>query len=304
MAPHYKGSRRAKHSPRATRKNKGMTQPPPGPSQCHPSVKVAAAHGCLPIAVLRRVAKQVGVRAGAQGPALRSQLETALHVKPGAERSFLMALPIAAQEKSDLARSYLRPAAPAAWAADPDMWLDSNNIAAVLNQYEDAYPDFEFMGPFPIDFAAPDPYTGGAAPAGAQPKCLMNEICELRVQKAMAAGTRAIGIVYNLDPHFKSGSHWVANFIDLAKHRCYYMDSYGYEPPPQIARFMKWLTTQDPKMRLEYNSRRLQHENTECGMYSIYFIIRMLVGDKFQQFTRRRPTDAEMMDLRDWLFSV
>jgi hypothetical protein len=72
----------------------------------------------------------------------------------------------------------------------------------------------------------------------------------------------------------------------------------------QVARFMKWLTTQDPKMKLIYNSRRLQFSNTECGMYCIYFIIRMLQGDKFLQITRRRPRDADMLDMRDWLFST
>lgn len=255
--------------------------------------------------MLQRAGKQVGVVAS-RGPALRAGIEKVLRVSPGAERSLLNALPIAPQEKADLARRYLRPAMPAGWREDPDMWLDSNNIAAVMNQYEEAYPQFEFMGPFPIDFAAPNPYEGGARAGGpaTQKKCLMNEICELRVQKALSNGTKAIGIVYNLDPHFKSGSHWVSNYIDIAAHRCYYFDSYGMAPPPQVAKFMRWLTTQDPKMRLEYNSRRLQYSDTECGIYSIYFIVRMLQGDRFVDITRRRPKDADMLDLRDWLFST
>jgi hypothetical protein len=208
-------------------------------------------------------------------------------------------------EKKDLALRRLRPAAPKEWKSDPDMWLDSTNIADVMNQYEKAYPEFEFMGPFPIDFAAPDPYSrGGAGEAATQKKCLMDEICELRVTAAMANGTKAIGIVYNLDPHFKSGSHWVANYIDIPRHRCYYFDSYGMEPPHQIAKFMKWLTTQDPKMKLEYNARRLQYKNSECGVYCLYFIIRMLEGDSFTAITRRQPKDADMLDLRDWLFST
>ena len=261
--------------------------------------------------VLKRAAAAAGLEAVAQsqGPEqLRDELarKLGLSEKEGlGERSFLMALPgLAAQEKADLARRRLRPAMPAGWREDPDMWLDSNNIAEVLNQYEEAYPEFEFMGPFPIDFAAPDPYTGGAAAAATETKCLMSEICELRVQKALKNGTRAIGIVYNLDPHFKSGSHWVANYIDIPGHRCYYFDSYGMVPPAQIAKFMRWLTTQDPKMRLEYNSRRLQFSNTECGVYSTYFITRMLAGDSFKDFTRRRPTDKDMLDLRDWFFST
>ena len=280
----------------------GTKQPAPGPSQCHPSLKhVKPGESCLPADILKRAAAAAGA-ASATPAALREALK--LPKDATGERALLEALPgISAQEKADIARRTLRPAMPTGWREDPDMWLDSNNIADVLNQYEEAYPEFEFMGPFPIDFAAPDPYAGGAA-GGLQPKCLMTEICELRVQKALKSGTKAIGIVYNLDPHFKSGSHWVANYIDIPAHRCYYFDSYGMEPPPQVARFMQWLTTQDPKMRLEYSSRRLQYSNTECGVYSIYFIIRMLAGDSFVELTRRRPSDKDMLDLRDWLFST
>jgi hypothetical protein len=226
--------------------------------------------------------------------------------KPGGERSFLEALPLSQQEKSSLAKKYLRPAAPKEWTEDPDMWLDTNNIADVMNQYEEArtkngVKEFEFMGPFPIDFAAADPYKKSA---DGQKKCLMNEICEIRVQEALTNGTKSIGIVYNLDPHYKSGSHWVANYIDLAGHACYYFDSYGMKPPPQVETFMKWLAVQDPTMKLMSNGRRLQYSNTECGMYCIYMIIRMLEGDQFLQITRRKPKDADMLDLRDWIFST
>ena len=300
MAPKSATRRKQRRTMRGGGTRHVNTQPAPGPSQCHPSIKDAAPHGCLPLEVLQRVASQIGIPAHRKGKALRKDIETKLAIPPGGERTFLGKLPINDNEKTDLALKFLRPAAPATWKADPDMWLDSNNISAVLNQYEDAYPNFEFMGPFPIDFAAPDPYQAG----GAEKKCLMTEICELRVTKALENGTKSIGIVYNLDPHFKSGSHWVANYIDIANHKCYYLDSYGMAPPMQVARFMKWLTTQDPKMKLVYNSRRLQYSNTECGMYCIYFIIRMLDGDQFLQITRRKPRDADMMDLRDWLFST
>jgi hypothetical protein len=238
---------------------------------------------------------------------LRAAIESHLGLKkPGGERTFLNALPLSHHEKSELGKKYLRPPAPKAWTEDPDMWLDTNNIADVMNQYEEArtkngVKEFEFMGPFPIDFAAPDPYKKGAA---GEKKCLMNEICEIRVQQALENGTKSIGIVYNLDPHYKSGSHWVANYIDLAGHTCYYFDSYGMKPPPQVETFMKWLAVQDPTMKLQSNARRLQYSNTECGMYCIYMIIRMLEGDQFLQITRRKPKDADMLDLRDWIFST
>ena len=166
-----------------------------------------------------------------------------------------------------------------------------------MEQYEEAYPNFEFMGPHPIDFAAPDPYTKDG-------KCLINEMCEIRVTNALSQGTESIGIVYNLDPHFKGGSHWVAVYIDLKNHKTYYFDSYAIEPPKQIATFMKWLTTQDSAMKLFYNGNRFQKGGSECGMYSMYFILRMLEGDDFQAFSRTKPPDSFMLDLRDWLFST
>jgi hypothetical protein len=214
------------------------------------------------------------------------------------QRSFLNATGLSAQRKSELAKYYLRPEKPKAWTGDPDMWLDSNNIADVMKQYEESNSEFEFMGPFPIDFAAQDPYEKSSK------KCLITEVCNFRVEKSLAAGKKYIGIVYNLDPHFKSGSHWVANFIDIPRKMCYYFDSYGMKPPDQVAKFMKWITTHDPDIRLQSNGRRFQKRNTECGMYSIYFIIRMLAGDNFKTFVRREPPDEFMLKLRDWLFST
>jgi hypothetical protein len=280
---------------RATKTRKRRVALNPGPYQCHPRVgPKRPSQGCLPREILAKAAQHLGVAAE------RSALEAAVGVEPKNEWSFLHALPLPEVDKAALASLYLRPQQPAAWKGDPDMWLDSNNIEHVMKQYEEAFPDFEFMGPYPIDFAAPDPYTR-------QPgKCLNDEVCQLRILEAMDQGTKTnrIGLIYNLDPHFKSGSHWVAVFIDIKKHLCYYFDSYGMYPPKQIARFMKWLTTQDSQMKLQYNGRRFQHKNTECGMYSLYFIIRMLAGDGFRSFTRQSPPDAEMLKLRHWIFST
>lgn len=269
----------------------------PGPYQCHPRMKHRSAQGCLPRDVLERAAEELGLEKSGN---LRKQLEMKNGIQPKHEYSFLMSLPFSQEEKEKLAKQYLRPKQPDEWKSDPDKWLDSLNIENVMSQYEEARKDFEFMGPYPIDFAAPDPYQNG----GSTKKCLINEVCELRVTEALQNGTKYIGIIYNLDPHFKGGSHWVATFVDIPKHTCQYFDSYGLFPPKQIEKFMKWLTTQDPKMKLNYNGRRFQRHDTECGMYSLYFIIRMLNGDNFRAFTRQSPPDGEMLKLRNWIFST
>jgi hypothetical protein len=283
-----------------TRRNRRPI-PNPGPSQCHPRVGTKRPpEGCLPKSILDRVAKKLSLPSDTNPVLLRKQLETHLSVKSENEASFVNALPLGEGEKDYLRQTYLRPLQPTAWKSDPDMWLDSTNIEAVMKQYEEAHPEFEFMGPFPIDFAAPDPYQK----QGKEQHCLIQEICELRVADALKKGTKYIGIIYNLDPHFKGGSHWVANFIDIPKHACYYFDSYGYEPPKQIAKFMKWLTTQDTSMKLFYNARRFQRSDSECGMYSLYFIIRMLMGDSFRPFCRKQPPDSRMLAFRSWIFST
>jgi hypothetical protein len=279
-----------------TRKQKRIPQP--GPSQCHPRVgDTRPEEGCIPSILLQRAAQKLNMAPVASPVRLRKKLESALEVPPNQEYTFVNALPFSEAEKEYITQTYLRPPRPATWVDDPDMWLDSLNIEAVMKQYEEAYPDFEFMGPYPIDFAAPDPYAR-------EEKCLIREMCALRIQQAMEKGTKHIGIVYNLDPHFKDGSHWIANFIDLPRHKCYYFDSYGMKPPNQVEKFMKWLTTQDPKMKLAYNARRFQFKGSECGVYCLYFIIRMLKGDRFQPFCRKAPRDAAMLDLRDDLFSI
>jgi hypothetical protein len=274
--------------------------PLPGPMQCHPKIgAVRPPEGCLPLTTLQQVAGKLGLNAGGSGGQLRTAIEHALKVAPNKEATFLEKLPLPLQEKKMLEDQYLRPKAPAVWTKDPDMWLDSTNITGVMKQYEVSNPNFKFMGPFPIDFGAPDPYDRKDSK-----KCLMNEMCELNVKSAKQNGIDMIGIVYNLDPHFKNGSHWVASFLDIKHNRCLYFDSYGYEPPNQIARFMKWLTTQEPTIELSYSSRALQKSNSECGMFCIYFLIRMISGDKFVEFSRKKPTDHFMLYLRKHLFSV
>ena len=270
----------------------------PGPHQCHPRVGSDRPDvGCIPVDILKKAAGILGVNTAQSPRSLRAELERKVDVEPEHEYTFLMKLPLSRGEKESILKQYLRPMYPLAWRKDSDKWLDSNDIERVMNQYEEAFPNFDFMGPFPIDFAAPNP--------NMPKKCLMDEICEYRVQTAAQNKKDMLGVIYNLDPHYKSGSHWVATFVDLKKNRCMYFDSYGFKPPKQILTFMSWVSNQDSnrKLPLMYSSRRIQYKNTECGVYCLYFIIRMLMGDEFVDFTRGTPSDNGMLRLRPWLFS-
>ena len=275
----------------------------PGPSQCRPRMgEVRPDYGCLPPVELNKLAVKVfgSPRGGNTRKSLRKlreDLAAKIGADPDKETEFLEKLPIDTSEKSRLQTTYLRPKMPDAWEEDPDMWLDSLNIKGVMEQYQQDRNDFEFLGPFPIDFAAPDPYSQD------KDKCLIGEMCSLNLADMRSKGKTKIGIIYNLDPHYKSGSHWVANFIDLVKNHCYYFDSYGMKAPGQIYKFMQSLTVQDPKIKLAYNARRHQYKGSECGMYSMYFIICMLKNEPFRKFCHRAPRDNVMLTLRNWLFA-
>ncbi len=294
------------------RKNK--VHPYPGPSQCHPRIgKTTPSGGCLPLDVLEKAGKQLGVTTSHRGGTRRANhrnsdtghkarllhaLAKHLGIPATNQRSLLQKLPISEDEKVKLAQQWLRPAQPSAWASDPDMWLDSNNIRDVMNQYEEANPEFKFLGPYPIDFASPDPYNRS------RKQCYIGEMCSLNLKQEAANGKKHIGIIYNLDPHYKNGSHWVANYINIPEKDCYYFDSYGMEPPKQVKKFMQWLTIQEPDMQLGWNGRRFQHKDSECGMYCMYFLDRMLAGEPYLKFVRRTPSDTFMLDLRDWFYST
>jgi hypothetical protein len=219
--------------------------------------------------------------------------------KSGEDHCLLDKSPIDETQKKVLRKEYLRPLRPKAWDSDPDMWLDNFNIIHVMKQYQETYKWFTFLGVFPIDFSAPDPYA-------TEKKCLNKEICELNLLKEYENDKRGIGMIFNLDPHYKGGSHWVGLYIDIKnikKPFISYFDSYGYPTPSLIARLMRSFKLQVKTCQLGRNSRRFQYGDSECGMFSMYFIICMMHGIPFKEFCKDSVSDDFMLQLRKILFS-
>lgn len=262
-------------------------------SRCHPRMRGKSKTRCLPKSVYTEISKKVH----AKGDAV---FET-VGCNKGEEHCLLDKAPLNDHVKKDLRNQYLRPKMPRAWDKDPDMWLDNYNIIHVMNQYVTAYPWFKFLGVFPIDFSAPDPYRRNG-----ELQCLYKETCALKLKDEYNKGIRGIGMIFNLDPHYKGGSHWVALYINLnniKKPVVGYFDSYGYETPAMIARLMRSLTLQIKTCKLGYNARRFQYGNSECGMFSMYFLICMIHGISFEDFCKDSVNDKYMLELRKILFS-
>jgi hypothetical protein len=165
------------------------------------------------------------------------------------------------------------PESPITWTKNPNEWLSSIDILEVMNQYEKKYKCFDFLGPSPIDYDAHRLYG----------ECVWEELCHFNLESQMKKGHKKVGVIFNLDPHYKGGSHWVSLFINVPKKTIFYFDSAGETCPEQIKKFINMVIEQGKKLpnpiHFKYDENHPaehQYGNTECGIYSIFFIIHML----------------------------
>ena len=201
------------------------------------------------------------------------------------------------ETRKNIIKKYFRPEKPEEWNKKKTTWLDSFNLEDVVNQYEDAHPEFEFIGPVPIDFDSPDNSIGNWG------KCIVDEMCKMDLPKVNKKGTNKIAIIFNLDKHDEPGSHWVCAFIDYPKKAAYYFDSYGLPPPKEIVTFLERCKEQGCETVL-YNDIRHQRKDSECGMYCLYVIICLLKGNDFHKICMDIVNDDTVNAFRDVIFST
>ena len=167
------------------------------------------------------------------------------------------------------------PKSPKEWKYNPNEWLSNYDIFNVLTQWEDAYPKFEFIGPTSIDFDAPFHGKSG--------QCVQRELCNFSLEQQIREGLKKIAVVFNLDKHTESGSHWVSLWIDIEDRFIFFFDSAGAKIPNEISKLVARVNEQGMKLKNPikfkfYENYPMEHQygNTECGMYSLFFIITML----------------------------
>ena len=199
------------------------------------------------------------------------------------------------------------PNAPAKWRQNPNEWLDSDNIIQVMKQYEHKYPSFKFIGPSPIDF---DTKMYGS-------ECVWPELCNFSLKEQIASGKTKIGIIFNTDTHDKGGEHWLSMFINIKKGKIFFFDSVGDTAPKEIMALVKRIQNQGSQLKKPINfvfdqNHPVEHQygDTECGIYSLYFIVHMLedkhtseyykkhiLSDKYMQSFRKIYFKEELKEL-------
>lgn len=148
-------------------------------------------------------------------------------------------------------------------------WLSNYEIDNVLEQFQNNIENFEYLGSVPIDFA----------------KLSNKKINSFRLKEAINKRKNKIGVVFNTDPSFRGGQHWICAFIDLENNEINFFDSYGSNGnyPEEIQAFFSKVIEEAKLLNISLNIKtnvvRHQFKNSECGVYCLKFIADRLTKD-------------------------
>ena len=195
-------------------------------------------------------------------------------------------------KNKDIQSYTFKPDYPTSWKKNKYTWLNTYDIYNVMNQYEKHHKDFKFLGAIPSD-------------------CPVSINCELSNLDIIALKKKKIykiGIIYNLDVSTGPGTHWVAIYIDNKNNEINYYDSTASLPPKLIHQFISKLYNKYTENRLQptviYNDKKHQYGGSECGMYSINFLLERIYGNTMYEISKRKISDESMNNLRKKLFNM
>jgi len=203
--------------------------------------------------------------------------------------------------RAQIKKQLFAPESPPEWLKNPNEWLTNFDIDMVMEQYEMENKDFKYLGTTPIDYDyIVDTQTQ---------MCVEDDLCKFNLKELMSQGKHRFASVFNLDKHDQSGSHWVSVFIDVNKCIIMFFDSASGSVPKKITDFINSVKEQGLKQNIVFKyiagKKRHQSGGTECGVYSIHFIIQMLAQpDKAMQiFLYGKIPDKEVEKYRKIYFN-
>lgn len=198
------------------------------------------------------------------------------------------------------------PAAPKSWETNPNTWLTSVDISKVMKQYERKHPSFLFIGPSPIDYDARE----------SDGSFVWEELATFNLKKEIKRGKKKIGVIFNTDDHTKSGAHWISLFINIETGEMNFFDSVGDKAPNYVKKICNTIKDQASELNKSGEGIKLpefkfdethphehQQENTECGIYSLYFISNMITKNNFSFFKTKVVDDEDMEKFRNVFFN-
>lgn len=193
--------------------------------------------------------------------------------------------------------------------------LNNFNIDHVLKLYTRKYPNFHHIPFKMIDFATTETrdfnLANGVEAFKAQSLTFLNPKEHMTMQ-----GKDCCGVVLNTDFSSGGGKHWFCLFFDFRNINhitLEYFNSSGNMPSAEVHQYMVKLRS---KIYMEYpksectietvSNKQIQFSQTECGVYSLYYIISRLEGHTLDEIRRIIKTkgiaDELMLEVRAHLF--
>ena len=179
-------------------------------------------------------------------------------------------------------------------------WLNNDNIDYVIQQWSKVYPGFLHIPFQMVDFDENQ-----------------TRLATLDLSNEYERGARKMGCVINTDKSTGNGIHWFCIFADMAgatpeqKWTLEYFDSAGDYPKRSVH---VWLNKQRARLSERYTSQlievvdvtrsnQLQKSSTECGVFSLWYILSRLNGIPHSYFSQPNAINDDMMyKFRQFLF--
>lgn len=203
--------------------------------------------------------------------------------------------------RTQIKNQLFAPEYPPEWIKNKNEWLTNYDIDSVMKQYELDNKDFKYLGTTPIDYD----YIVNKN----ENTCVEDNLCKFNLKKMLADNKQRFASIFNLDKHNQSGSHWVSLFIDVPNKFIMFFDSANGGVPREIKKFVKNIKKQGLDENIEFkfitNHKSHQRGGTECGVYSIHFIVEMLIQPKkaMHVFLNGNIPDKEIEKYRNVYFN-
>ena len=209
-------------------------------------------------------------------------------------------------------------------------WLSTNHINEVVDQYHKLHKDFEFLGAVPVDFQDLSVLQIGNMNFDEKVKEGKTKLgMVINLDEHWQSGSHWVALytdllknkVYYFDSVGKTPPARVKRFVNKLLRNMYQRK---YNKDISIKRFTKrakYLTKLSEKERdliikqdeelnnmynggfdIRHNNVQHQFDNSECGVYSINFIIRLVSGESFDSVTQNITKDEKMNKNRQEYF--